>query len=45
VQSWLIEHGAVDPARVFLRSAKIVSSQSGDQKPANQGGKALFSLR
>ena len=53
VQSWLVEQEKVDPERIFLRSAKIVSSKSGDQttagKPlvqeaASQGGKALFSL-
>lgn len=54
VQSWLVEQGKVDPERIFLRSAKIVSGKSGDQtaaeKPtvqeaASQGGKVLFSLR
>jgi hypothetical protein len=50
-QSWLVEQGKVDPARIFLRSAKIVSSNSGDQttappvqEAASQGGKVLFSL-
>lgn len=52
-QSWLVEQGKVAPERIFLRTAKIVSSKNGDQttagKPlvqeaASQGGKALFSL-
>jgi len=54
VQSWLVEQGKISPERIFLRSAKIVSGQSGDRATAEkppvadatgQGGKALFSLR
>lgn len=53
VQSWLVEQGKIGPERIFLRSAKIVSGQSGDRATAEkppvadatgQGGKALFSL-
>ncbi|MDO9273594.1 MAG: DUF748 domain-containing protein [Rugosibacter sp.] len=35
VQSWLAEQGKVDPGRIFLRSAKIVSS-NGNQTAGDQ---------